>query len=104
MVGIYDNADGPLGAMNLSLAENATTTFQLRVDCKAGYVLSASGQGAGVVIKARFAGVGSFQDITATPLDLSAFDAERKTLDIEINTPDITVLTSGQFTVSVRPS
>lgn len=102
MIGIYDNDNVPISDMNLSTAELSDNPFSILVDCRTSYQLAAKNV-SGVTISARFAGTGSFQNISISPLDLSPFNGQRRLIDMKIATPDVLEITDGEFLLRVEP-
>jgi hypothetical protein len=99
---IYDTNDVPQSAFNLGLAEQADNPMQIRVDCQAGFQLKAENVAAGVTVSGRFLGDPTYQNIATSPLILTPYAGQRKTVEIKIATPDISVVTEGEFRFSLQ--
>lgn len=104
MIGIYNNDDVPLDILNLGLSELSDNPFQIRVDCLSGYHLATYDVTNGLVVTARFLGIGSFQNLSVNPLDLSFYAGTRQTLEAKINTPDVSAVIDGDFRFSLERS
>lgn len=71
---IFDENDLETFSAALRVAPGGQKEFTLKIECRAGYFLSATDAPAGVTIEAKPEQSAPFTDIAAAPLDLSPFD------------------------------
>jgi hypothetical protein len=86
MAFIYSlDGNRPGSGIPISLDQGETGEFQLLIECREGYFLSAVADGPDdYAVEARLTGASSWVDIVADPIDLSPFEGNRESFDFRI--------------------
>lgn len=80
---IVDSDGNEMSSLSIAGPAASNVAFILRIDCLAGYYLSASSPDPGVVIWGKAAPGDAFQNIQTTPIDLTPFFPAIKTFYFE---------------------
>lgn len=95
---IRDTDGNALLSAYFPLESEDVQIFQIQVDCRDGEELRAGVSD--VTIEARVSGIGSYANITDSPLDLSAYDGETKTFDIRLTAPEVTAFERQRIVIA----
>lgn len=99
---VLDQAGQPLLYVNLRIDELSDGPVIVgKVPCKAGYFLSAAAHPAGAVWARKTNSGAAFQDLHASPIDLTAFAGETISFDFKIRTADVSGLVHAAIDVQV---
>lgn len=81
---IYDLNDNPLQAAHLSVTENLSRSFEMRVECRSGYFLRAETV-ADLTVEARRSGSPTWTNLETSEIDLSAWLGTRQQFEVRLS-------------------
>lgn len=98
---ILDTDDVPISQISLQQEETADSQIiVIRVPCQSGLFLTADGVSEARVL-VREHGVGSYQDIHTSPIDLAPHDGSNQDFDLKVHTGSVTGIVSVAVDVKV---
>lgn len=101
MIQFLDTNSVPLSSLSMAFESGTDTQFSIKVDCRAGYYLSASDVPAELTVFARFQGDTVWTNIGSSPLNLTPYDAQRKTIEVKFTAGSVSAVARRQLKLSV---
>lgn len=98
---IYDLSNQRIFSGKIVTMSEGVKILRIRVDCQAGYGLSAAAPG--VEVLARKTGETIWTDIEVSPLFLTSWDGTRQEFEVQVTAPTVTAREQHSIDIRVRP-
>lgn len=100
---IKDPDGNPLPSQSFSVYSEQTITFDVLIECRAGYELSGEAVG-NVAVTGRADGIGGWTNLETSVIDLTPYAGTDHQFFIQVIAEEITARTTEQFRLQVAPA